>query len=354
MRNHLGNVAKRADDAKKDWEEKKEDWKSKLSGAFSSEQLFFSLFVLALFYVFYTIINGTFDINSKHQGDTINGCHCKSNHKRFYRALFLICSLLWFLLHLYTCIAATFPSCGNFVKLLAFALPKCLQLCILEYVWEQMKNCCKCKSNSKTITSSSHSSNATPETNSKIPGKIQHHIDVLWFQYYKLYVVGYAAKDDDGKIEQDQKDNYDSVEDAAEKKSDNKKEMRFCCCSLPPNTEHNEEDTTEVAEHCACPYNKQLGCCFNFTLFLNYFILFPVKYVGQLVTIPLLFLQIFDTYSLICFLGPGLFCSTLAVYRVHLAQAVITLLFYCSLALSQLASTMLTWKPWPTVKEDKE
>ena len=64
----VGDRIHTVDHYKKDWEKKKEDWKSKLSGAFSSEQIFFALLVLSLFYVVYAIVNGNFDINSKHEG----------------------------------------------------------------------------------------------------------------------------------------------------------------------------------------------------------------------------------------------------------------------------------------------
>ena len=79
-------VIKSAKDFKEDLEEKAEDWKSKLSAAFSPEQILVSLFVLSLFYVGYTAVNGNFDVNAKHEGDIIESCYCKSSHRYFYRA----------------------------------------------------------------------------------------------------------------------------------------------------------------------------------------------------------------------------------------------------------------------------
>ena len=41
---------------------KQRDWKSKLSGAFNPEQIFFSLAILSIFYIVYTIFNGLSDV----------------------------------------------------------------------------------------------------------------------------------------------------------------------------------------------------------------------------------------------------------------------------------------------------
>ena len=55
-------------------------------------------------------------------------------------------------------------------------------------------------------------------------------------------------------------------------------------------------------------------------------ILFTVKYISQLVTVPLLLLQIFDTYSFLCF-SPDSYCSHTTEYNQQLVQAAIILFF---------------------------
>ena len=81
-------------------------------------------------------------------------------------------------------------------------------------------------------------------------------------------------------------------------------------------------------------------------------ILFGVKYISQLITVPLLLLQIFDSYSLLCF-TPDPYCSHTTEYQLHLLQTVITLIFYCSLVVAHLASTVLSWNPWPNDDEQE-
>ena len=334
---------------KKDLEEKKGDWKSKLSGAFSSEQIFFSLFVLAVFYAGYTGANvdGKFDVDTRRESDIIESCYCKSSHKHFYRAWFWICCTLWFILHSYTYVAVRFRSLENFLKLIkavCLGVPKNLLKCP-KYV---IKCCCsKRKDNNNTTEGSTPNSHSDAGSN-KNDDLIQHYIKVLWFQYYKLYVIGYT-KGEDEKIILDQTSNNDSDDKTknTNDKSDDK-EMVTCLCF---SAYVHKKVTEEQADDCTCGCDKELGVCFNILKNLYHGFLVLVKYLAQLLTMPLLFLQVFDTYSLLCF-SPRSFCSNSSDYKLHLAQAAITLLFYCCLALSQLTITMLHYNPWPK-KDDK-
>lgn len=347
---------------KADLKEKEGDWKSKFSGAFNSEQIFFSLFVLGIFYVVYTTVNGYYlNRNAKHEGDIIGSCYCKASHQSFYRDWFIICCGLWLILHCYTCFAVRFPPSGNFLG--------CMKIVCLPHNWpKHFKNlfkscynyCHKQKDSNKATGSSSAESN-TDLSNKNVNRIVQHFIEVLWFQYYKLYVVGYA-KGEDKKIDLHEKHHSDNEHsDTAKENSSDKKNKETitcicCCCSAAASAYNYIEETIEgsiekQAHKCACGLDKRLGMCVSILRSAYYSFLLLVKFLAQLVTLPLLFLQIFDTYSLLCF-SPELFCATSSVYKLHLAQAAITLLFYCSLAISQLASTMLTWNPWP--KENDE
>ena len=73
-------------------------------------------------------------------------------------------------------------------------------------------------------------------------------------------------------------------------------------------------------------------------------------YHSCMATVPLLLLQIFDTYSFLCF-SPDSYCSHTTEYKQHVVQAAITLFFYCSLVMSHLTSTLLIWNPWPKRNE---
>ena len=311
---------------KKDLNEKKADWKSKLSAAFNSEQIFFSLFVLSLFYAVYTIGNGYIHIkDAKNEDDVIDRCYCRSSHQAFYCTWFAICCLIWLLLHSYTYVAIRFPACGNCLKFLNLFKPKNAWKC-----FKKSFNYCINRKKDKDSRDSSECDNRT----------IQHFIEILWFQYYKLFVVGYP-KHDEKIIFKSDSNRKSANKEHESKKKENTKDT--CCYCITYDVEVNED--------CTCGCDQNFGIFVNSFRCFNHSFLLAVKFLAQLCTIPLLFLQVFDTYSLLCFY-PQWFCSDTTEYDLHLAQAVITLLFYCCLAMSQLASTMLTWNPWP--KKDSE
>ena len=436
----LQNAFRAERNFREDLKEKKEDWKSKLSGAFSSEQIFFSLFVLSVFYAGYTIINvdGHYDVDTKDEGHIIDSCNCTSSHSDFYRAWFGICCGLWLILHTYTYVAVRFRSSEDFLKLMKVIFQDLLKYSkgLLTHCY---KFCCKCKrSDTVTVNINPRSGPKRQPDESNQNDIIQRYIKVLWFQYYKLYVIGYA-KGKDEKIILNQPDTNDKSDDKEEvtwfccsayiekkvkktdeeqeddcksddkekvtcfccsaytekkvkkpnkvqrddhksddkekvtcfccsaytekkvkkpnkvqrddRKSDDKEKVTYFCCSAYTEKKGKKPDEEQGDDGCTCGCDKELGLCFNILKNLSHIILLSVKYLAQLLTMPLLFLQIFDTYSLLCF-SPKLLCSDSSEYKLHLAQAAITLLFYCCLALSQLASTMLTWSPWP--KKDDE
>ena len=345
---------------KKELKEKQGDWKSKLAGAFNSEQIFFSLLILGLFYVGYTIASvdsGRFDVNSKHKDDIIESCYC--SNQNFYLGWFIACSVLWFFAHLYTYVAVRFRKWETFLKAskaVCHGVPKGLLKCSKGLLKNCYKFCSnKCKRDKTTTESVMPKRDPDPGSNLNT-SIIQHYIDNLWFQYYELFVVGYAkGKDEKVNLEHLQVSDADMARIPEEDGED--KEMVNCClcCSayIIKDSNNEEQEEEEAAENCSCGYDKKFSPCFN--CIKNFYItsLVLVKYITQLLTLPLLFLQIFDTYALLCF-SPSLFCmdSNSSEYKLHLAQAAITLLFYCCLALSQVASAMLNWNPWPN-KDDE-
>ena len=272
--------------------EKRGDWKSKLSGAFNSEQIFFSLAILSVFYIVYTIFNGLSGVGTNHKGDSFESCYCGHSHQDFYRAWFSIGCIAWCLLLIYTYIGVRFPS------------------------FEKLPNLFK-----------DHVRLPTDESG----GKSNRNIKVVWFQYYKLFVTGYD-KGDNEKIVVNENIHQETPADIS---------YPCLCCVV------SVEKANVIRENCDCTYDTQgLGICVSVLKNMSYMLLLVIKFLAQFVTLPLLLLQIFDTHSLLCF-SPKLFCATSSESKAHLAQAAISILFYFSLALSQLASTMLSWNPWP-------
>ena len=144
---NIGAAVSEANRFKKDLNEKKADWKSKLFAAFNSEQILFSLFILTVFYTGYTITHGYFHINDgKHEDDVIDRCYCRTSHQVFYFAWFIVCCVIWLLLHSYTYVAIRFPPCGKCLK--------CLKPCKPKNVWRCFKklfNCCTNRKKSQDL-----------------------------------------------------------------------------------------------------------------------------------------------------------------------------------------------------------
>jgi len=95
--------------------------------------------------------------------------------------------------------------------------------------------------------------------------------------------------------------------------------------------------------------NSQDKCCYplpsskcKLTLF---FILGSFQYLAQLAAIPLLIVQMYDTYTLLCF-GVKDYCSDEYKYDLHLDhQAILTFAFFCCLGVSFLTSVLMQWDP---------
>ena len=306
-------IISRGKELNKDLKMKKADWKSKLSAILNEEQLFFSLFILTLFFVGITIANSFFHrMDGRNEDDVIDNCYCRSSHQMFYRAWLGICSFIWLILFIYTYCAIRFPP---------WEKPKN----VWKYFIKALKYCTNRLKKSKDFKDSSQ-----PDTH-----RIQHLIDILWFRYYKLFVVGYPKHHEeiilDSSHESANEGNTNDESNEAEKPK-----VDVCCYCIG----------YAAKEDCTCGCDQSVGCSVNSCRCFSHSLLLILKFLAQFCTIPFLFFQAFDTYALLCF-SPQLFCSDTTEYNLHLAQALIAILFYFCLALSQLASTMLTWNPWP-------
>ena len=291
-------------EVEQDLSEQSCSWKSKLSAALNDEQVFFSLLLLGIFYVGYTAAKADFDANDTSIDDDerfIQSCYCSLHQRSFYRSWFILFCAIWFIIHTYAFLAQfqiltnKCQNCGNIITGILAACSVLLE-CF----------CCVCPCRKDDDGGPSVGQNQLAIKGLVSTEKLESNIRMLWFQYCKLYVTGYAK--DDEKI------------------------------GIVSKARENNEDQRDSGKHYFPSAHILKGVIRAF--------LFFIKYLSQLVTVPLLLLQMFDTYSLLCF-SPDLYCSNTSEYKLHLAQAAITLLFYCNLALSQLTSTMLAWNPWP-------
>ena len=287
-----------------------DNWKSTLSTAFNEDEIFYSLLILSNFYVVYVVVKASFDAHDTSTDDEerfIQSCYCAFNQRFFYRFWFSLCCFLWFVVHTYNFVAQLSTKrikwFKNFIKvLLAFCIV-CTQRCLACCAVCVRK--CICKKNPNENQSNQNAAiNQNIRVNKYLVSQVKDNVNLLRFQYYKLYVIGYLNYDDE-RIQK----NLNEIQ-----------------------TNENESTNDEPKK---CDFHESSKQIIRGFLLLNIYIL-------QLVAIPLLILQIFDTYSLVCF-SPDSYCSNATEYHLNLLQAAITLLFYSSLGLTHFASTMLRW-----------
>lgn len=71
-------------------------------------------------------------------------------------------------------------------------------------------------------------------------------------------------------------------------------------------------------------------------------LLFSILYLAQFAVVPLLILQTFDTYAILCF-DPDFFCPVTHEYRIPLYQTIFSYSFYAVLGVSYLATALAQW-----------
>jgi len=286
------------------------DWKSKLSGAFDDKQIFVSLIVLGIFYIVYTLVNGFFDTDNKDEDNVIN-CTCKTSHRVFYISWFSICSVIWLVLH----------------SILFYQL-------VITIKTVQGKDKKKNKPEKKV-------------ENITLITVLEQCTEIVWYQYYKLFVVGYYNAGEAinlAKIEKDLEKRNRKNNDVAEEEEEAGNEMT--------QDDPKPLELTDMTDCISFYYKVKRNPSLLSNGLLKIFLTLT-KYIAQLATVPLLTLQMFDTYALLCF-GASDYCSSTSKYEFHTIQVAITFAFYCSLGLSLLTSTMLLWNPWPKPEKQTE
>ena len=382
---------------------KPENWKNQLSPAFNEEEIFYSLSVLGVFYVIYAVVKATFHVHYNGASDEelfIQSCYCSLNQRFFYRFWFSLCCVIWFYIHTYSFLSGLltkrFPKFRDGLKIF-------LAVCIIfiEYCWSPVRNGIVCCFKMCRVTCIVHYaineegdnkfdfSKIQDITDKNVASKIKNNLNLLWFQYCKTYVVGYTGYEND-KTDQIAESKTQNASEQIIRPRDNTNQriecclfklsklkgnqkvtrlcswecekpsrQMLCCCPIKCNKNFEDMESQEFEYDCVC-HNKQYNVCPNINVvcgretFSNACslkhivraILFGTKYISQLITVPLLLLQIFDSYSFLCF-SPDPYCSHTTEYELHLLQTGITLSFYCSLVIAHLASTMLLWNPWP-------
>jgi len=336
---------------------KPSDWKKTLSGALDENRLFCALAILFLFYAGYTINGAHQDINARDEDIIVHNCSCKSNHRYFYIAWSAICYCCWCVCHVLVMFLPRFkkkfiPWVRKFridnIKVCCSSVCKCECSCDEYNLTRNSTGCCNCDCYRKLKMC---------VADRKCSG-LNRYEYYLWSQYYELYVVGIAK----------QHKSFDNIVDITEIiRKEFANEMNSESVHETSDNEIGGQQQQSLAEndhlqgtHTAAYYSTSstalpkkhngcgIMCCLQTML---HFLLAILRFCAQLAVVPLLLLQMFDTYAFLCFAADN-YCSMRAQYKLHLVQTAVTFGFYLSLMISLLTTNMVNWVPLPSNIED--
>lgn len=299
------------------------DWKNALSGVLNDTQLTFAMVVLFIFFVVYTFFSRKFIDGNRKDIDNVkdlmtnnSDCNCKSFHQIFYIVWFTICSALWvlgpFVLWIFQCC-----SCCCFKNGCTSLLAK-IHGCITRIV-ENIRSCDS--KNVKEIANTILGFLKLFKVD-EITGPLKKIEDLKWFEYYNMHITG--ASITKLKFKKIKKRILKVIGPSDSNKSGKSKQ-----------TTDEKVDIEEIGGNYCC------SCC-AIIFYLVCFLLECMRIIAQRAMVPLLMVQVFDTYAFICFTGNE-YCSATAQYDIPLGQAAITFAFSVSIMASTLTITMLKW-----------
>ena len=346
-------------------------WKTALSGSLDEKRLLFGMVVLSLFYIVYINFTAYQDSNSRDEDAITHNCTCRSDHRSFYLAWSTFCYLLWGIIHIiltipqiksYFCLKPPKKDKKNAEQDGQDKKPHCSlvcykpnwfskQMCHSKYWCTKLdKGCgklCGCLCcNSRGSYTVNHNNTSCYSTFTKSCTKLKramyqhdtiHRYEYyLWTKYYELYVIGMTKEGEKftlksiDKFINDELCTHDTTDGSQEEK--------------PPKLE-KENPKPEATVYTALSHIQEKCCSYGVQAALH-LCLFLVLFLAQLAVIPLLMIQVFDTYAFLC-LAADDYCTMESQFSLHFHQTVVTFAFYCSLMVSFLTSTMLHWVPWP-------
>ena len=313
------------------------DWRKTLSGALDERRLFCALVILLIFYTGYSIVNATHDNKAKDEDYITRNCTCNNSHRWFYILWLGTCFSMWTICHLYF----------SAQKLITRCFKGCCHLllcCNQETICKKIK-CKKAYDGTEIQLINDKSFRdqcciACNQWRPKITSCIFDNDDIhryenyLWTQYYELYAIGVTKEI---------------------KMFSDKSVKRILLKNDETDSPGNK--TSAHDEMVACPIDHYISGCYDWCKFVTHYsihiILCIIRYLAQLVIVPLLMIQMYDTYAFLC-LAADNYCTPGSEYDLHLDQTAITFGFYCGLMLSYVTSIMLHWIPQPKRKQPEE
>ena len=290
------------------------EWRKYLSGALNDEQLYLAMIVLFIFYFVYTLYNAFLDNTQKDEGDVIRNCTCKDGHRNFYLFWSITCFTLWFVCYSCYTLATTFP---RITKSLKQKFINQMYNCVGKYV-----QICK--------NADENDSNNSDSDERKLKLKTDQHIEqckmFLWSRSYEMYAVGIKKRNEQLDLKEIEKLIARSLS------------LEICrkeCLNVRENADKGGQNLSQ---------NFHVVKSLSLALFHSFVAV--VRFIAQLSVVPLLIIQMFDTYTLLC-LAERDYCNRISRYRLHLDQTALSFSFYCSLMISLLTTTWLNLVPFP-------
>ena len=351
------------------------NWKQTLSGALNDKQLVSGLGVLFVFYVFYSFFN---TITGDKDVDSVT-CQCPTNHRSYYEAIVYLSISIWTVIFASIAIYDGYKLYKN--PLSGFS-PKSNQdgddddnvddddngengenpcrICgISIYLRTITKSC-------RTVTSNkAPGPEETTNIYSKMDNQLKHYENHFWLEFYKAYSVGAGAYEsmslpniksvilreiqeakcsnasdtrnrDGNTTKNDQDDGTDSSNP-----SDNNNEE---------NNDNNDGGTKNADQDDGSENGMQELAKQSFFFFYPFLVI--VRFFAQLALIPVLILQMLNTYAWICLTEDHYCEDDESRYQLGLAQTYLTFTFYIALLIAILSTIMLRWFPYSKLARD--
>ena len=316
------------------------NWKQTLSGALNDKQLVSGLGVLFVFYVFYSFFN---TVTGDKDVDSVT-CQCPMNHRSYYEAIVYLSISIWTVIFASIAIYDGYKLYKN--PLSGFS-PKSNQdgdddddggnggkpyrICgIPIYLRTITKSCW-------TVTP-----NKAPrpeEANniySKMDDQLKHYENHFWLEFYKAYSVGAGA--------------YESMSLPNIKSVILREMQEVKSSSTSDNENENDGDTPKNNQNDGSDNGMQELAKQSFFFFYPFLVI--VRFFAQLTLIPVLILQMLNTYAWICLTEDHYCEDDESRYQLGLAQTYLTFTFYIALLIAILSTIMLRWFPYSKLARD--
>ena len=289
------------------------NWKQTLSGALNDRQLVSGLGILFAFYVFYSVFN---TITGDKDEDNIT-CQCPLNHRAYYQTIVYLSISIWI---------AIFAGIVIYDIYTLYKTPR------LSGFSPPSGN--EDKDNSKSIRSNKTPSGPEEKsTYTKLDEKLKHYENQFWLEFYKAYSVGAGA------YESMKLPNIESILKKEEEITCNKSETNDDENNTKSNATKNEHDDDDEIDGGIEEIAKQ-------SFFFFYPFLVIVRLFAQLSLVPVLILQMLNTYAWVCFTEDFYCEDAISRYQLGLAQTYMTFGFYIALLIAILSTIMLRWFPY--------